>query len=233
MAKDRTLLGTGLRLGCAAIALMGALIVMDSGPAAAKDDLVIGAIQFPGTFHPSIDAMATKNYILDMARRPFTTYRPGLETDLHALHRVAEPGEGDRRRGHQAGRHEGDRRDLQNTARCRMGRRHADHDEGRAVHLGSRQAPAERDHQQPDVRQGYRRDHGGGRQDLRHPLGQVPVRLQFDQRFPAAARASGAPGVRSRSGAVPDAHALRYGQDQSGPLFRALQDHAGRNPAPM
>ena len=43
-------------------------------PAFAKDDLVIGAIQFPGTFHPSIDAMATKNYILDMARRPFTTF---------------------------------------------------------------------------------------------------------------------------------------------------------------
>ena len=42
-------------------------------PAVAKDDLVIGAIQFPGTFHPSIDAMATKNYILDMARRPFTS----------------------------------------------------------------------------------------------------------------------------------------------------------------
>ena len=47
---------------------------MISGPASAKDDLVIGAIQFPGTFHPSIDAMATKNYILDMARRPLTTF---------------------------------------------------------------------------------------------------------------------------------------------------------------
>ena len=71
MAKDRTLLGAGLRLGCAAVALASALI---AGPAFAKDDLVIGAIQFPGTFHPSIDAMATKNYILDMARRPFTTF---------------------------------------------------------------------------------------------------------------------------------------------------------------
>ena len=75
MAKDRTLLGTGLRLGCAAIALVGALTVtLESRPAAAKDDLVIGAIQFPGTFHPSIDAMATKNYILEMAQRPFTTF---------------------------------------------------------------------------------------------------------------------------------------------------------------
>src|SRR4051794_38853436 len=54
---------------------MGALTVtLESGPAAAKDDLVIGAIQFPGTFHPSIDAMATKNYILEMAQRPFTTF---------------------------------------------------------------------------------------------------------------------------------------------------------------
>jgi len=50
---------------------MGTLI---SGSAAAKDDLVIGAIQFPGTFHPSIDPMATKNYILEMAQRPFTTF---------------------------------------------------------------------------------------------------------------------------------------------------------------
>jgi peptide/nickel transport system substrate-binding protein len=68
-------LGTGLRLGCAAIALVGALTVtLESGPAMAKDDLVIGAVQFPGTFHPSIDAMATKNYILDIAQRPFTTF---------------------------------------------------------------------------------------------------------------------------------------------------------------
>jgi peptide/nickel transport system substrate-binding protein len=75
VAKDWTLLGRGLKRASAATALMAALaITLGSGPASAKDDLVIGAIQFPGTFHPSIDAMATKNYILDMARRPFTTY---------------------------------------------------------------------------------------------------------------------------------------------------------------
>ena len=189
---------------------------------------MIGAIQFPGTFHPSIDAMATKNYILDMARRPFTTFDQDwklicmLCTELPSLEKgtAVEVTRPDGTRAIDA--------TFTDPARRRLGRRHSDHDQGRAVHLGSRQAPAERHHQQPDVRQGHRRDHGGGRQDLRHPLGQVQVQLRFDQRLPAAARAPGAPGVRSRSVAVPDAYALRYRPDQSGPLFRPVQDHAGR-----
>ncbi|MDX9860926.1 MAG: peptide ABC transporter substrate-binding protein [Rhodospirillales bacterium] len=41
---------------------------------AAKDELVIGITQFPSTFHPSIDSMAAKSYVLAMTRRPFTTY---------------------------------------------------------------------------------------------------------------------------------------------------------------
>jgi peptide/nickel transport system substrate-binding protein len=41
---------------------------------AAKDELVIGITQFPSTFHPNIDSMAAKSYILAMAQRPFTTY---------------------------------------------------------------------------------------------------------------------------------------------------------------
>jgi peptide/nickel transport system substrate-binding protein len=42
--------------------------------AAGKDELVIGLSQFPSTFHPSIDAMAAKSYILNMTTRPITTY---------------------------------------------------------------------------------------------------------------------------------------------------------------
>ncbi len=42
--------------------------------AQAKDDLVIGASQFPSTFHPNIDSMLAKTYILAMALRPFTAY---------------------------------------------------------------------------------------------------------------------------------------------------------------
>jgi peptide/nickel transport system substrate-binding protein len=41
---------------------------------AAPDQLVIGITQFPSTFHPSIDPMAAKTYILAMARRPFTAH---------------------------------------------------------------------------------------------------------------------------------------------------------------
>ncbi|UEM18638.1 peptide ABC transporter substrate-binding protein [Skermanella mucosa] len=73
MAINRTL------SGCAGAALalsLGLGLGFGSGSAAlaAKDELVIGAVQFPGTFHPSIDAMATKSYILGAARRPFTTF---------------------------------------------------------------------------------------------------------------------------------------------------------------
>lgn len=43
-------------------------------PARAKDELVIGINQFPATFHPNIESMLAKTYILDMAMRPFTAY---------------------------------------------------------------------------------------------------------------------------------------------------------------
>jgi peptide/nickel transport system substrate-binding protein len=41
---------------------------------AAKDELVIGITQFPSTFHPNIDAMMAKSYVLAMTRRPFTAH---------------------------------------------------------------------------------------------------------------------------------------------------------------
>lgn len=43
---------------------------------AAKDELVIGITQFPATFHPSIESMLAKTYILAMAERPITAYDP-------------------------------------------------------------------------------------------------------------------------------------------------------------
>src|SRR5262245_60247340 len=45
-----------------------------AGPAAAKDDLTIGISAFTSTFHPSIDPLLVKTYILSMTRRPFTAY---------------------------------------------------------------------------------------------------------------------------------------------------------------
>jgi peptide/nickel transport system substrate-binding protein len=43
---------------------------------AARDELVIGITQFPSTFHPNIDSMAAKSYVLGMAERPFTGFDP-------------------------------------------------------------------------------------------------------------------------------------------------------------
>ncbi|MBI3453091.1 MAG: peptide ABC transporter substrate-binding protein, partial [Rhodospirillales bacterium] len=46
-----------------------------SRPAAtARDELTIGITQFPATFHPNIDSMLAKSYILAMTRRPLTVY---------------------------------------------------------------------------------------------------------------------------------------------------------------
>ena len=51
-----------------------ALALPPSARAAAKDELIIGMTQFPSTFHPNIDSMLAKTYVLSMARRPFTIH---------------------------------------------------------------------------------------------------------------------------------------------------------------
>ena len=52
-----------------------ALTVLGAGAArAAKDELVIGLTQYPSSFHPSIDSMLAKTYVLGMTNRPFTAY---------------------------------------------------------------------------------------------------------------------------------------------------------------
>jgi peptide/nickel transport system substrate-binding protein len=40
----------------------------------AKDTLTIGISQFPSTFHPAIDTMLAKSYVLSFVRRPLTAY---------------------------------------------------------------------------------------------------------------------------------------------------------------
>ena len=54
------------------------LFILTSLPAQAKndDELKIGITQFPSTFHPNIDSMLAKTYVLSMTRRPFTVYDP-------------------------------------------------------------------------------------------------------------------------------------------------------------
>lgn len=64
-------------------AILIALIVYTSAGSpstmAAKDKLVIGITQFPSTFHPNIDSMAAKSYILAMTARPFTVFDANWE----------------------------------------------------------------------------------------------------------------------------------------------------------
>jgi peptide/nickel transport system substrate-binding protein len=48
--------------------------VLLSAPAQAKDELIIGITQYPSTFNPYFDPMATKSYVLGMAQRPLVTY---------------------------------------------------------------------------------------------------------------------------------------------------------------
>jgi peptide/nickel transport system substrate-binding protein len=49
-------------------------VLLPSSARAAKDELVIGITQFPSSFHPLIDAMMAKTYVLAMTRRPFTAF---------------------------------------------------------------------------------------------------------------------------------------------------------------
>lgn len=53
--------------------LSAAFVAFAGGTATARDSLTIGISQYPSTFHPSIDSMMAKSYILAMARRPITT----------------------------------------------------------------------------------------------------------------------------------------------------------------
>ncbi|MEE8394220.1 MAG: ABC transporter substrate-binding protein, partial [Rhodospirillales bacterium] len=57
------------------LALVVSVLALSARPAwADRDQLVIGTTQFPSTFHPNIDSMLAKTYILAMTRRPFTAY---------------------------------------------------------------------------------------------------------------------------------------------------------------
>jgi len=40
----------------------------------ARERLTIGITQFPSTFHPNIDSMLAKSYVLGKTRRPITVY---------------------------------------------------------------------------------------------------------------------------------------------------------------
>ena len=68
----------GMQMAAMTGCLLAVLAAAFAGPAHAgkdsKDSLVIGITQFPSTFHPNIDAMLAKTYILGLTRRPLTAY---------------------------------------------------------------------------------------------------------------------------------------------------------------
>ena len=85
-------------------ALLPVCLLLPATAEPAEDELAIGITQFPSTFHPNIDSMAAKSYVLGMAQRPFTAYDPDWElvcmlcTKLPTIENglaVIEPGAGE------------------------------------------------------------------------------------------------------------------------------------------
>lgn len=59
------------------LALLLLPLAIPPARAQGRDELVIGVTQFPATFHPSIESMLAKSYILGLAQRPLTAYDSG------------------------------------------------------------------------------------------------------------------------------------------------------------
>ena len=66
--------GFGRRRLAVALGFAVALLLAATGPAEARDKLVIGMTQYPATLNPNIDAMMAKSYLLGLTQRPFTVY---------------------------------------------------------------------------------------------------------------------------------------------------------------
>jgi peptide/nickel transport system substrate-binding protein len=60
----------------AAAAAAGLMVVATPALAQPREALTIGIIQYPSTFHPNIDAMAAKSYVLGFTQRSLTAYGP-------------------------------------------------------------------------------------------------------------------------------------------------------------
>ena len=116
-----------------------------AAPALAKDELVLGMTQAPGTWNPLISSMLAKSLISNMTARPLTAYDADWKlvclvcTELPTIEngkaRVIDlpMTAGERQEGH------GGRR---RAARHEVGRRRAGHRQGRRLHPRGRQASA-------------------------------------------------------------------------------------------
>ena len=74
--REATLRISGLGKAAAIASFLVVLVTAGfTAPAkAAREQLVIGITQFPASFHPNIDSMLAKTYILSLTRRPLTVY---------------------------------------------------------------------------------------------------------------------------------------------------------------
>ena len=114
-----------------------------AAPARAKDELVIGMTQSPGTWNPLISSMLAKSLISNMTSRPLTAWNADWKLVCHRLHRSADhrerQGAGDR-----PSRRQEEHGGRPRAARPEMGRRHPGHREGRRLHPGGRPPSAVR-----------------------------------------------------------------------------------------
>ncbi len=194
--------------------------------AAAKDELIIGLTQFPSTFHPNIDSMAAKSYVLGMAQRPFTTFDaewqlicmlctelPTIENGRAVIEKLDDGSEG-----------------IALTYTIQAGATWGD---GTPVSTDDVMFTYEVGaHPESGISNAelYRRILAievVDRQDLHVACRPRDLRVQRDQRLPRAAGASRAAGVRGGPEGLPHAHALRCRPRQPRALLRPLPDHRG------
>jgi peptide/nickel transport system substrate-binding protein len=71
-----TAVRSAVLIGAAVLGCATAAVPASAQPAPSRDTLTIGITQFPSTFHPNIENMAAKSYVLGFARRPLTAYDP-------------------------------------------------------------------------------------------------------------------------------------------------------------
>ena len=203
-----------------------AVSLMPLTAAAARDELVIGIGQFPEGFHPNLFSHVAQSLVMGMTRRPFTAYDPDWNLICMLCTALPSFANGTAREEPTLAGTPGLASDYTIPPRCRVGRRHADHDRRRHVHLGDRPHRGRRRRLdralQPD---GANR--GPRRQALHRALGPPCLRFRGHQRFRGRAGAPRARRVR-RAARVQAAHALRDRHDEPRPLLRPVPHHPGR-----
>ncbi len=202
-------------------------LLLGSGAALARDQLVIGVSQFPPTLNPVLDGDSRQGLCARHDAAAAHRLRREMAAHLHALHRAPELREWARGAGDLARRQGGRAAHLYAAAQGHLGRRRAGHHRGCALQLRGRARPALR-RQQFRALSPHRQDRGRGCQDLHGNPGPHRLSVSGARRFRGAAGAHRAPGLRRRSPQLSLPHPLRHRPHQSRTLFRPLsRERAG------